>query len=76
MSKLTCLTIDGDTVDDGCERALQQLLAKPLPLRELHVDVFDQQELPVLDLGRLQQLQELTTSRLLPQGPVLPTQLQ
>jgi hypothetical protein len=75
LSKLTCLTVNGDTVDDGCERALQQLLAQPLPLRELHIDVFDQQELPVLDLGRLQQLQEFTTSRLLPQGSVLPTQL-
>jgi hypothetical protein len=74
LSKLTCLTIDGDTGDAYCELALQQLLAQPLPLRELHIS-SDEQLLPVLDLGRLQQLQEFTARNLLPQGSVLPTQL-
>jgi hypothetical protein len=74
LSKLTCLTVDGDTGDEDCELALQQLLAQPLLLRELHIR-SDEQELPVLDLGLLQQLQEFTTRNLLPQGSVLPTQL-
>jgi hypothetical protein len=75
LTRLELRYLDWAYDNDDFERALQQLLAQPLPLRKLHIDI-NSQELPVLDLGRLQQLQEFITLDLLPQGSVLPTQLQ
>jgi hypothetical protein len=57
--------------------ALQQLLAQPLPLKSLQLSVYDSYQLPVLNMGLLTNLTELSTGRcLLEAATVLPAQLQ
>jgi hypothetical protein len=57
---------------------LQQLLAQPLPLRQLHIDFWHRssQDMPALNMAALVRLQEFTAATVLPEGSVLPPQLQ
>jgi hypothetical protein len=59
---------------EGSLTSLQQLLAQPLALRVLVLDV--KTDLPVLDMRRMTQLTNLIVRRQLPGGSVLPQQLQ
>jgi hypothetical protein len=54
--------------------ALQQLLAQPLPLKELVMWLSD--DLPELDMARLTRLTKLDANCTLPQGLAIPAQLQ
>jgi hypothetical protein len=77
LSQLTEFELGGKWSAETAEaslRSLQQLLAQPLPLRVLRLGVNT--ELPVLDMGRLTQLTNLIVRSQLPEGSVLPQQLQ
>jgi hypothetical protein len=58
------------------EQALQQALAQPLPLRQLHLAVGMPDRLPALNLVQLTQLEQLSTPQQLGDGSMLPQQLQ
>uniref|UniRef100_A0A383VZK6 Uncharacterized protein n=2 Tax=Tetradesmus obliquus TaxID=3088 RepID=A0A383VZK6_TETOB len=72
LTQLTHLKLSGSWEDAA--QQLQQLLLRPLPLRELHLSVREQ--LPALDLSRLSQLAELKGNGALPEESVLPPMLQ
>jgi hypothetical protein len=77
LSQLTELKLEGywsAATAEASLRSLQQLLTQPLALRVLELGVDT--ELPVLDMGRLTQLTNLIVSSQLPEGSVLPQQLQ
>jgi hypothetical protein len=77
LSKLTSLALAGEVHE--CDEPLQQLLAQPLPLRQLQLDTWDSGALvlPVLDMTNMTQLQELSSTSLqLHQDTALPHQLQ
>jgi hypothetical protein len=71
LSQLTELQLIGQW--PGSVEQLQQLLAKPLPLRRLVMRLYE--ELPVFDLSELTQLTALEAAGCLPYGSVLPAQL-
>jgi hypothetical protein len=70
LTALTSLQLDGYWSE--YLQPLQQLLAQPLPLLQLHVDLWD---LPVLDRSGLTRLTQLAIGAL-PDGLRLPNQLQ
>jgi hypothetical protein len=70
LSHLTSLQLAGEWSERM--RPLQLLLAQPLPLLQLHLDMFD---LLVLDTSGLTQLTQLVVGDL-PEGSKLPNQLQ
>jgi hypothetical protein len=83
LSKLTSLELMNMEDEDTTTSALQQLLLQPPPLQVLHVgmdmwccDPGDEFQLPQLDMGGLQQLQEFTCEGILPQLSMFPVQLQ
>jgi hypothetical protein len=79
MSQLTLLHVQGH-IDVTSKQQLQQLLAQPLPLRRLLLDV---DQLPVLNMAALTSLEEFFSydegfahDSKIPTGSVLPAQLQ
>jgi hypothetical protein len=82
LSQLTLLRIKG-RLFSSCQQLVQQVLAQPLPLRQLVLSVDN---LPVLNMAALTCLEELncnSSSRIMhwhhtvmPAGSVLPRQLQ
>jgi hypothetical protein len=90
LSRLTSLSLEmvGSFAVAALGSQLQQLLDDAPPLRQLQLgrasraagrkwpDELHPEYLPVLDLSGLTQLEEFGTNQLLPQGFVLPAQLQ
>lgn len=72
LCRLTMLQLGGNWWGDNDN--LAQVLAQPLPLRRLELNPQD--TLPVLDLSKLEQLEQLTVQYDLPDGSALPVQLQ
>jgi hypothetical protein len=72
LSRLTLLKLHGTWPD--IRQPLQQLLAQPLPLQQLDLNLADGSQLPV-NLAALTQLQELSTSCKLPSGVQFPRSL-
>jgi hypothetical protein len=77
LPQLTQLQLTGDMNAPGSRQGLQQLLAQPLPLRHLSLELY---ELPALKLAALTNLEDLTagcdSGSELPADSVLPAQLQ
>jgi Leucine-rich repeat (LRR) protein len=71
---LTSLSLAGNW--SNFDRPLQQALAQPLPLRQLHVAVGMPDRTPALNLVQLTQLEQLSTPQKLGHGSLLPQQLQ
>jgi hypothetical protein len=74
LSLLTSLSLAGNW--SNFDRPLQQALAQPLPLRQLHVAVGMPDRTPALNLAQLTQLEQLSTPQKLGHGSLLPQQLQ
>lgn len=78
LGQLTSLELKGVWSADTAA-PLQQLLSQPLPLQQLHLDLWrtsSMQRPPALDLAALVQLRGLSIINDLPDGSVLPLQLQ
>jgi hypothetical protein len=76
LKQLTSLKLHGGWSNH--EQPLKQLLAQPLPLRQLDIHFWHTgtRQMPALNMAALVQLQELTACMVLPEGSVLPLQLQ
>jgi hypothetical protein len=75
LNRLTSLVVDGCWSD--IQQPLQQLLERPLQLQELQVLVTTADpSLALPDVAQLMQLSRLCSNLRLPDGAVLPTQLQ